>query len=122
MSGIKINICFWYIDDSLVEEIVAILIEGNYELSYCTCKDQKDLRLKLSDGSVDLVMADFDLPDALRTMVEEAHKTIASHIPLIYLVGERNELKAAETLKRGVWDYILKSHFVKLISTVYSSQ
>jgi len=122
MAGLKINICFWYLDEDLVDEIVRHLKNGNYDPHYNKCKDIAGLEKQLETGDPDVVIADFDLPDMLRNAVETIHSRIAFHIPLIYLVGEKNEHKAAETLKRGVWDYLLKSHLVKLVPTVYSSQ
>jgi PAS domain S-box-containing protein len=45
-----------------------------------------------------------------------------SEIPLIYLVGEKNVRKAADTLKAGVWDFVQKEQLFKLVPSVYSSQ
>jgi PAS domain S-box-containing protein len=122
MAGLKINICFWYLDENLVDEILGHLKEGNYDPQYFNCKEPAALERQLETGDPDLVIADYDLPDILRNALESLHSRRAFHIPLIYLVGEKNEQKAAETLKRGVWDYLLKSHLVKLVPTVYSSQ
>lgn len=122
MAGLKINICFWYVDDELIREIVAILVKGNYDPVFCNCKDIDSLKNNLDKQQIDLIISDFDLPDTLRINIEKIHKDLTFHIPLIFLVGEKNEVKAAETLKHGVWDYLLKSHFVKLVPTVYSSQ
>lgn len=122
MAGLKINICFWYVDKSIIEEIVEILKEGNYDPEYTLCKDAGDVKKKIVSGLTDLIISDFDLPDTLRTSIEQVHRSTGEDVPLIYLVGEKNELKAAETLKKGVWDYLLKSQFTKLVSTVYSSQ
>lgn len=122
MAGLKINICFWYLDKTLLEEIVEILREGNYDPEYTLCRDAADVKEMIINGVTDLIISDFDLPDTLRKSIEQVHRSTGEDVPLIYLVGERNELKAAETLKKGVWDYILKSHFTKLVPTVYSSQ
>lgn len=122
MAGLKINICFWYLDDTLIEEIIELLEEGNYDPDIIKCLEYRHLERMLKDDDLDLIIADFDLPEALRNSVESLHSRIAFHIPLIYVVGEMNESKAAETLKLGVWDYLLKSHLVKLVPTVYSSQ
>lgn len=122
MAGLKINICFWYLDENLVDEIVRYLRDGNYDPHYMNCKEPAVLEKELESGDPDLVIADYDLPDILRNYLESLHSRQAFHIPLIYMVGEKNEQKAAETLKRGVWDYLLKSHLVKLVPTVYSSQ
>lgn len=122
MAGLKINICFWYLDENLVDEIVALLEEGNYDPVYFKYKEVGELERRLEKGNLDLIISDFDLPDMLRDSIESVHSRVAFHVPLIYLVGEKNEQKAAETLKRGVWDYLQKNHLVKLVPTVYSSQ
>ena len=122
MAGLKINICFWYLDENLVDEIIALLEEGNYDPVYCKCKELDELEIRLETGHLDLIISDFDLPDMLRDSIESLHSRVGYHVPLIYLVGEKNEQKAAETLKRGVWDYLQKNHLVKLVPTVYSSQ
>ncbi|MEX0980908.1 MAG: PAS domain S-box protein [Bacteroidales bacterium] len=122
MAGLKLNICFWYVDHTLIEEIIHLLKEGNYNPVYSNCRDIRLVLESIDKGDPDLIIADYDLPEVLRNKIEGTHSRSGFHIPLIYLVGERNEEKAAETLKRGVWDYLLKSHFVKLIPTVYSSQ
>jgi len=122
MAGLKINICFWYLEDSLIDSINKLLIEEHFEPSYLYCRDINKLQRQFDSENIDLIMADFDLPDTLRGAIENIHRRFASHIPLIYLVGPKNEAKAAESLKKGVWDYLQKDNLVKLVSTVYSSQ
>jgi PAS domain S-box-containing protein len=122
MAGLKLDICFWYVDDSIVEEIIEKLQSGSYNPVYQNYRDIRLVKQRVSEGNLDLIIADFDLPEILRNKIEGLHSRTAFHIPFIYLVGDRNEEKAAETLKRGVWDYLLKSRFIKLVPTVYSSQ
>ena len=122
MTGLKLNICFWYVDDSIVKEIIEKLRIGNYDPVYQNFRDIGLVKQRINEGDLDLIIADFDLPEILRNKIEGVHCRIAFHIPFIYLVGDRSEEMAAETLKRGVWDYLLKSRFIKLVPTVYSSQ
>jgi PAS domain S-box-containing protein len=122
MAGLKLNICFWYVDDSIVEEIIGKLRIGSYNPVYNNFRDIDLVKQRIGEGDIDLIIADFDLPEILRSKIERVHSRTAFHIPFIYLVGDRSEEKAAETLKRGVWDYLLKSRFIKLVPTVYSSQ
>jgi PAS domain S-box-containing protein len=122
LAGVKINICFWYLDASLTKTIVQYLKENKYDPVYCSCKDTEALTKSLKEGSRDLIIADFDVPDRVRDSIEHLHSQIAADVPFIYIVGEKNEPYAAESLKRGVWDYILKTHLTKLVPTIYSSQ
>jgi PAS domain-containing protein len=44
-----------------------------------------------------------------------------SEVPLIYLVGEKNVRQVADTLKSGIWDFVQKDQFFKLVPSVYSA-
>lgn len=122
LAGIKINICFWYLDTSLIDTIVKTLRENNYDPEYCSCRATGELTKSLKRGVTDLIISDFDLPDTVRESIEKVHREIAFDVPFIYLVGEKNEPHAAESLKHGTWDYLLKTHLTKLVPTIYSSQ
>ncbi len=122
MAGLKIKICFWYLDQEVVDEIIKTLKENSFDPAPHHCKDRRSLHAILSGQPPDVVIADFDLPDHLRQIVEEEMEPHFSVIPLIYLVGQNNEMKAAETLQHGVWDYVLKDHIYKLIPSINSSQ
>ncbi|HKK62967.1 MAG TPA: PAS domain S-box protein [Bacteroidales bacterium] len=122
MAGLKIRLLFWYVDQSIRNELNSILRGDVYIPEDLYCRDKETLRRYKDDVPFDLIIADFDLPEPLRQMIEDFHSKSASHVPFMYLVGEENELKAAETLKRGVWDYIVKGKFVKFVPSVYSSQ
>lgn len=122
MAGLHLEICFWYVDEPVIKEIVDLLEKGNYAPVYHKCRKAAQMEQYIKMGSTDLIIADFDLPDLLRNTIERLHSKIAFHVPLIYLVGERNEEQAADMLKRGAWDYLVKDHYLKLVPTVYSSQ
>ena len=122
MAGLKIDICFWYLDQDVVEEIIQTLKDGNFDPVAIFSKDRKSLHAILTDRPPDLVLADFDLPDHLRQIVEEEMDPHFTSIPLIYIVGKKNEMRAAETLQQGIWDYVLKEQIYKLVPSVNSSQ
>ena len=107
MAGLKIKICFWYLDQEVVDEIIKTLKENSFDPAPHHCKDRRSLHAILTGQPPDVVIADFDLPDHLRQIVEEEMEPHFSVIPLIYLVGQNNEMKAAETLQHGVWDLSL---------------
>ena len=122
MAGLKIDICFWYLDQAVVDEIIETLKEGSFDPEVTHCKDRKSLHALLTNRPPGLVIADYDLPDHLRQIVEEEMEPHYSAIPMIYIVGHNNEMKAAEALQHGVWDYVLKEHIHKLVPSINSSQ
>ncbi len=123
MAGLKINICFWYMDPQVVDQVLHILNEGKFRADHVLLKKRDALHARLQENPLpDLIISDYDLTDQLREEVEEEMEPFFSQIPLIFLVGKKNEQEAAESLKRGAWDYVLKDQLYKLVPSVYSSQ
>jgi len=106
----------------LCKEVLTTLREGKFVVQHSDFKERKKIRKRLQEDPPDLVISDFDLPDHQRVMIEEEMEPFMSEIPLIYLVGEKNVRKAADTLKYGVWDFVQKEQLYKLVPSVYSSQ
>ena len=122
MAGLKLSTCFWYLDPQVSDDVLATLKKGNFDVHHGHLKEREQVRKRLIDDPPDLVISDFDLPDHLRLMIEEEMEPYLSEIPLIYLVGEKNIRKAANTLESGVWDFVPKEQLYKLVPSVYSSQ
>ncbi|MEA3461701.1 MAG: PAS domain S-box protein, partial [Bacteroidota bacterium] len=122
MAGLKINACFWYLDPLVTDEVLATLKAGKFDVQHEHCKEREQVKKRLINDPPDLIISDFDLPDHQRTMIEEEMDPYLSEIPLIYLVGEKNVRKAADTLKAGIWDFVQKEQLYKLVPSVYSSQ
>ena len=122
MTGLKLSTCFWYLDPLLTDDVLATLKKGKFDVHHSHCKERKQVKKRLLEDPPDLIISDFDLPDHQRTMIEEEMTSYMSEIPLIYLVGEKNVKKAADTLKTGVWDFVQKEQLYKLVPSVYSSQ
>ncbi len=106
----------------MVDDVLKTLEEGKMDVSYCHCKKNSELETRLGENPPDLIIADFDAPDHLKKIVQKVMEPYYSEVPLIYLVGEKNQYQAAETMKAGVWDYVSKDQLFKLIPSVYSSR
>jgi len=122
MTGLKLNACFWYLDSLLCKDVLATLKEGKFDVQHTDYQEREKISKRLAEDPPDLVISDFDLPHHQRVMIEEEMEAYMPEIPLIYLVGEKNARKAADTLKTGVWDYVQKEQLYKLVPSVYSSQ
>ncbi len=122
MAGLKLSACFWCLDSAVTDDVLTTLKAGKFDVKHCHCTEREQVKKKLISDPPDLIISDFDLPDHQRTMIEEEMKPYMSEIPLIYLVGEKNVRKAADTLKAGVWDFVQKEQLFKLVPSVYSSQ
>ena len=122
MAGLKISICFWYLDPLVVDEVVKTLGEGKIDVTYCQCKQRDELGTRLREDPPDLIVSDFDASTKQKEILEKEMEPFYAEVPLIYVVGEENLRQAANTLKGGVWDYVPRDQLFKLIPSVYSSQ
>jgi two-component system sensor histidine kinase/response regulator len=122
MTGLKISVCFWNLDQPLVEYVLKTFEEGGIVVSYYHCKERSVLHDRLKEDPPDVIIADFDSPAKLRKIVEQEMEPYFSEVPLIFFVEGKNESKVAATLKAGVWDYLVKDQMHKLIPSVVSSQ
>lgn len=76
------------------------------------------LRNALDANNIDLILADYSLPQfdglrALEVAVERSPDT-----PFIFVTGTMGEERAIEALRAGATDYVLKDNLVRLVSVV----
>ncbi|MEZ5071919.1 MAG: PAS domain S-box protein [Bacteroidales bacterium] len=121
MPGLKIKVCFWYLDPALLEEILGILAGGKFDVDARILKDNLTLRDCLKSDPPDLLISDYDLPQKLRSLAEEEMEPYSTSIPFLYVVGEKNERTASSSLQAGIWDFVSKDRLFKLVPSVYSA-
>jgi len=122
MAGLRIRAFFWYLDAQVTDDVLSVLKEGKLDVDHSHLKETDDLRDKLIHDPPDLVIADFDIPLHLRKLIQDEMGPYMAESPLIYLVGEKNARKAAQTITSGAWDFVHKEQLFKLVPSVYSSQ
>jgi signal transduction histidine kinase len=93
-------------DARLLREMFGKEKEGSFQLTHLL--RMSDAEAHLAKGGVDIVLLDMGLPDAhgIET-VRRAH-AVAPGVPLIVLTGLEDEALAAEAMKEGAQDYLIK--------------
>ena len=93
-------------DARLLREMFRTEKVGSFELTHLLRMSEAMIHLR--KGEVDVVLLDLGLPDAhgLDT-VRQAH-AVAPSVPLIVLTGLDDEALAAEAMKEGAQDYLIK--------------
>jgi DNA-binding response OmpR family regulator len=94
-------------DARLLHEMFSTEKPGSFELTHLLRMSEASVHL--GKGGVDVVQLDMGLPDAhgLDT-VRQAH-AMAPSVPLIVLTGLDDEALAAEAMKGGAQDYLIKA-------------
>jgi two-component system, cell cycle sensor histidine kinase and response regulator CckA len=105
------------------DAIDAGLIRSNLEAAGISCtitcvQKRQDFVAALEGGDIDLVFADFSLPDFDGMAALEIVRTQWPTIPFILISGILGEERAIDALKSGATDYVLKERLARLIPTV----
>ncbi len=114
-----------YVDDyPLDRELVRDALEkedGGFEL--VEAASRADFETALAKGGFDLVLSDFNILGFEGLQVLEAVHLKDPHLPVIIVTGTGSEEVAAEAIKRGASDYVIKSpkHIQRLPHTLHAA-
>jgi diguanylate cyclase (GGDEF)-like protein len=93
-------------DARLLREMFRKENPNSFEMTHVS--NMRDAVIHLAKGGVDIVLLDLGLPDTYGLeSVQQAHAA-APGIPLIVLTGLDDEVLAAEAMKAGAQDYLIK--------------
>jgi PAS domain S-box-containing protein len=116
MADISKNINILFIEDlpSDYELAVRTLTRGGLNISHRRVDTEKEMIEALSELNPEIVISDYSMPkfDGMRAL-----KILLEHnsdIPFIMLTGSKNEETAAECIKAGAADYVIKERMKRL--------
>ena len=88
----------------------------------CTLKqvdNRHDFLEELKKGTPDLVLSDFKLPQYDGLSAISDLQEIAPEVPIIICTGTLDEETAADTIKSGAWDYVVKERLYRLPTAIH---
>lgn len=94
------------------------LRKGGYELDYQRVETAEELNRQLAADRWDLVITDHNLPGLSSIDVLCIVKGSAHNVPVIIVSGEIGEDVAAETMRAGAHDYVMKENLKRLVPAV----
>ncbi len=104
-----------------LELIIRELKKGNFNFDYKKVEHQDAFKQELSKNEPDLILSDYSMPEFTGLEALMITKFLKPHIPFIIVTGSLNEETAAECIKAGASDYVIKEHMVRLNSAIKSS-
>jgi signal transduction histidine kinase len=93
-------------DARMLQEMFRKEKSGSFELTYLVRMNEALARLK--KGDVDVVLLDMGLPDGHGLDTVRRAQAVAPNVPIIVLTGLEDEALAAEAMKEGAQDYLIK--------------
>ena len=108
-------------DDAQMREMIKDFITGKYPSSEVNIYSTGEEALKSIIDEQDFIVLDYNLdsidPSAMNGLQAlKKLKTLFPLVPVIFLSGQENAEVAANTMKYGAWDYIVKneSSFIRM--------
>jgi hypothetical protein len=103
-------------DDNDVELIQSVLTKSlpQYTIEYKVCETKQDFNAILQTYKPDVILTDFMLPQYNGFMAIEDARKIYLHTPVIIVTGSLSEEDAAESIKHGASDYVVKQRIERL--------
>ena len=93
-------------DVRLLREMFRNEKPGSFELTHIGRMDEAELHL--ASGGVDIALVDMGLPDEHGLASVRRSLAAAPHVPVIVLTGLEDEALAAEAMRAGAQDYLIK--------------
>ena len=93
-------------DARLLREMFRGEAPGSFELTHLL--RMSDAMVHLAKGSADIVLLDMGLPDAHGLDTVRMAHAVAPNVPLIVISGLDDEALAAQAMKEGAQDYLIK--------------
>src|ERR1700683_4915601 len=93
-------------DVRLLREMFSKERSDSFELTHCLRMGEAERHL--AKGGVDIVLLDMGLPDGHGLDTVRRAQAAAPHVPVIVLTGLDDEALAAQAMKEGAQDYLIK--------------
>lgn len=104
-------------DDPWDFDLTHIELTNNLSEFNCQveCVSNKAQFLKaLHEVQFDIILSDYNLPGFNGLEALEEAKQLTPFTPFIFVTGELQEERAAETIRRGAWEYVVKDRLFRL--------
>src|SRR5689334_19028096 len=89
------------------------LQRAGFNVDWQRVDNERDFRMRLTPG-LDLILSDYNVPGFGAVPAMQAVQESRADVPLIIVSGSIGDEKAAESLKLGATDYILKDRMARL--------
>jgi len=87
---------------------------GGYQPEIKITSTEADFVAHLKHFEPDMVLADYNLPGYSGMLALEYTHAHYPELPFIFVTGSLDEETAVECMKKGAWDYVLKTNLIRL--------
>ncbi|MEN3951834.1 response regulator [Iodidimonas sp. SYSU 1G8] len=108
------------LEDSAIDAELSCLhlARSSLDVTTTVARGKREFLDALAEGGFDIIVADYSLPDFDGLQALDVAREAAPGTPFIFLSGVIGEEFAAEAVKRGATDYVLKRNMARLPAAV----
>ncbi|MCD4773341.1 MAG: PAS domain S-box protein, partial [Bacteroidales bacterium] len=89
-----------------------------FDFTSILVETKKDFINAIHDFKPEIILSDYNLPQFTGFEALEIAKKLVPDIPFIIVTGSLSEEMAADSIKRGAWDYVIKEKLVRLTPAI----
>ena len=106
-----------HLEDSTPDSLLvqSLLKRAHFEVEYLLTDSEEEYQAYLENGTIDLILSDYHLPDYSGSEALLFARTNFPTIPFVFLSGTMGEDVAIESLLNGATDYVLKNKMERLV-------
>ncbi len=106
-------------DDPMDAELIHRALKGaDFAFEMTVVDSREAFEAALDDGPLDLILADFSLPNFDGLSALSLVQSRRLHVPFVLVSGALGEEAAVDVLKAGVTDFVLKDNLLRLIPAI----
>ncbi len=88
--------------------------ELDYSCNFKRVETKSDFLKQIDDFNPDIILSDYSLPQYNGLIALNDLKNTGKFIPVVIVTGSLNEETAADSIKSGAWDYVVKERLERL--------
>ncbi len=105
-----------HIDAELIEE--ELVSSFDFPIEFCRVHKRDDFLEKIETFTPDLILSDYRMPQYNGLEAIQDVKDNGLDIPIIIVTGSLSEETAADSIRSGAWDYVVKERLFRLPNSV----
>ncbi len=94
------------------------LTKQKFDFTSELVETEKDFITAIHNFKPDIILSDYSLPQFTGFEALKIAQKIIPNIPFIIITGSLSEETAADSIKKGAWDYVLKENLLRLIPAI----
>lgn len=116
----KCSIKILFIDDSMNDILLMVheIKKNGFNIEWKKVERESEMTIELENSKWDLIIIDYNIPNLNGISALKILKKKNLNVPIIMVSGMAENEKAAEAIKAGAKNYVIKGNYTQLVEVV----